>query len=264
MTRVWNRDSLPRSVHTRAHEQKFSPLQPTTRARAHTHTHTKASNKGKQSHKASAISFSNLHLSRDKNQTGILPWQYVQHSSEKHAPRHPRRARLYTQRAGAGFARGPEDQHIPRTGILVSPPCPPAQQKRTILYLTRREPRLDGSEWAWGAGGGSRIHPLQPVGPQPLASPSRCTIARCHRCPLRILSRQSQVPGSPPCASPQAPLPAPVPTRAAPPGAPAYLVAWLSVRRRSLVPLSSSAATSLGAPCSRSPRAHAGQLLRAG
>ena len=131
---------------------------------------------------------------------------------------------------------------------------------QSMGYLTRREPRLDGSEWAWGAGGGSRIHPLQPVGPQPLASPSRCTIARCHRCPLRILSRQSQVPGSPPCASPQAPLPAPVPTRAAPPGAPAYLVAWLSVRRRSLVPLSSSAATSLGTPCSRSPRAHAGQL----
>lgn len=97
-----------------------------------------------------------------------------------------------------------------------------------------------------GRGGGSRIHPLQPVGPQPLASPNRCAIARCHRCPLRILSRQSQVPG------PAVRIPASAPPGAYPPGRPAGraclpggLAVSTAARR---VPFSSSAATSLGAP----------------
>lgn len=135
----------------------------------------------------------------------------------------------YTQRTGAGIASGPGDQRTPKTGIRGSPPRPPAQRKRTILYLTRGESPgwmvAHGCVSGGRRGGGPRSPSLQPAGPQPLTSPRRCTIARCHRCPLCSFSRQSKMPGSQPCVSPQAPLPAPISTQAAPPSAPAYLVA---------------------------------------
>lgn len=75
-----------------------------------------------------------------------------------------------------------------------------------------------------GGGGGPRIPALQPAGPQLLASPRRCTIARCQISPSHPAG-EARCPGSQPCASTLAPLPAPLPTQAAPPGAPAYLVA---------------------------------------
>lgn len=114
-------------------------------------------------------------------------------------------------------------------------------------------------------GGGRSPDPFPPArGSQPLTSPRRCTIARCHRCPLRILSGQSKMPRLPALH-----IPASAPPRAhTHPGSPSWRAClpagWLSAKRRRLIPFTASAATSLGAPCSRSPRAHAGQLLRAG
>lgn len=60
-----------------------------------------------------------------------------------------------------------------------------------------------------GGGGRSPIPSLQPAGPQPLTSPRRCTIARCHRCPLRILSRQRKMPGVPAVRTPTSARPRP-------------------------------------------------------
>lgn len=170
----------------------------------------------------------------------------------------------YTQRTGAGIASGPGDQRTPKTGIRGSPPRPPAQRKRTILYLTRGESPgwmvAHGCVSGGRRGGGPRSPSLQPAGPQPLTSPRRCTIARCHRCPLCSFSRQSKMPRVPAVR-----IPASTPPSAhIYPGGPAKRAClpggWLSAKRRRLIPFA-SAATSLEAPCSWSCRAHAGQLL---
>lgn len=113
-------------------------------------------------------------------------------------------------------------------------------------------------------GGRTPIPSLQPAGPQPLTSPRRCTIARCHRCPLRVLSRQRKMPRVPAVRIPTSARPRPHPH----PGGPARRACLpgglLSAERLCLIPFFSWAATSLGAPCSRAPQAHAGQLLPAG
>lgn len=173
----------------------------------------------------------------------------------------PGRARLYTQRTGAGLASGPGDPRTPKTDIRGCPPRPLARQKGTILYLTRREPRLDGSAWGVGAVPGSL--PCSPPVPS-LWHLLGDAQSRTVRCPLRILRGRSEMPGVP-----AGRIPASAPPRAAThPGSLAWRAClpggWLSAQQRRLLRFSSAAATSLGAPCFRSPRAHAGQLLRAG
>lgn len=159
-------------------------------------------------------------------------------------------------------------QRTPNAGIRRSPPRPPTQYKGTILYLTGGESQgwMVAHGWVCGreAGGGPRIPSFQAAGPQPLTSPRRCTIARCHRCPLRILSGQRKMPRVPAVR-----ILASAPPRAhIHPGSPARRAClpggWLSAKRRCLIPFAASASTSPGAPCSRSPRAHAGQLLWSG
>lgn len=138
LTRVWHRDPLPCSAHTRVMSRSsLSILQPTTSA----HTHSKASNKEKQPPKSSAIASSSPHLPRDKSHKGILPWQYVQYSLRDAGTLAPPsgRARLYTQRTGTGLASGPGTSALPRMDPgFSSTPSHPA--KGTILYSTRGEP----------------------------------------------------------------------------------------------------------------------------
>lgn len=131
---VWSRDPLPRSAHTRAHEQKFSlSLSITTHhARTHTHTHTKASNKGKHSPIKALLLHLPVHTCQEtKTIRKSCPGNMCNTPGEKQAPWHPPgRAWLYTQRTGAGLASRPGDQRTPRTGIRGSPPAPSRPSER--------------------------------------------------------------------------------------------------------------------------------------
>lgn len=212
---------------------------------AHRCTHTKASNKGKHCPKRAQLLHRPVYTCQEtKSIRESCPGNMSNTPQEMQAPWHPRAcAAVIHKELVLGLLAVRRDQRTPRTGIRASAPRPPTQQKGTILYLTR------GGSPGWmvahgcvcvgGRRWGRFLDPFPPGSRSPAFDipPRRCTIARCHRCPLRILSGQRKMPrvpvvrilaSAPPCALIHPGSPA---RRACLPGG------WLSAKRQCLIPL---------------------------
>lgn len=137
LTRVWHRDPLPCSAHTRAlSRSSLSPLQPTTRAHTHTPKRVTKKNTAPQRLRYCILP---VHTCQETKATReSCPGNMSNTPWEMQAPWHPPggRARLYTQRTGPGLASGPGTSALPRLDPgFSSTPSHPA--KGTILYSTR-------------------------------------------------------------------------------------------------------------------------------